>query len=319
MTGNKLSVIFFGTPEFGKIILNRLIESRYKPILAVTMPDRPVGRKQIMTPPPVKVLAEQNKIPVTQPEKIDLLFTKGLKIKANSLFIIAAYGKLIHKEVLDTAKYGALNVHPSLLPRWRGPSPIQYTILNGDAKTGVTIMLTDEKVDHGPIVSDSELNLRNSKLTSGELSKKLAELGAELLIKTIPKWVAGDINPREQIHENATYTKILTKDDGHIDWSKPAEEIERQIRAFTPWPGTFTLWEEKRIKIIKGRASNILLTDAPKVTAPGQVLLSEDGGIAIQTSKNVLVIDHLQIAGKTEMTPKEFLNGYSQIIGVILK
>ncbi|MFY9457327.1 MAG: methionyl-tRNA formyltransferase [Candidatus Spechtbacterales bacterium] len=304
-----MNIVFFGTPEFAKIILERLIQKGYKPISVVTQPDQPVGRKQIMTPPPVKVLAEQKKIPVMQPEKLDKAVIRKLQTTNYQLAIVAAYGKIIPKKILGIPKYGALNVHPSLLPRWRGPSPIQYAILNGDKETGVTIMLMDEEIDHGDIVSSIRYQVSREE-TAGELSQKLAEIGADLLIDTIPKWVAGEIQPEAQDHKKASYSKILTKEDGHIDWAKSAEEIECQIRAFTPWPGSFTFWNNKRLNIVNGNVSSLPLSQQ---LPPGQTFITQNRQLAVQTGSGIFVIDRVQLGGKNEITSREFLLGHKEI------
>jgi len=260
-----MKIIFMGTPEFGAIILEGLCQSEYKPILVITAPDKPAGRKQIITFLPVKIVAQKYNIPVSQPISlknsscVDFLIEKG-----PDLIVVAAYGQILPKEILEIPQYGCLNVHPSLLPKYRGSSPIQYTILNGDKETGVTIILMDEKMDHGPILAARELEFSIfnypsearvgdegeafSDLQFSNLHDKLADLGAKLLIETIPKWLAREIKPKPQDDSKATYTKILKKEDGKIDWKKSAEEIERQIRAFELWPGSFTIWEKIKNK-----------------------------------------------------------------------
>ncbi|MDP2665000.1 MAG: methionyl-tRNA formyltransferase, partial [bacterium] len=232
-----MKYIFFGTSEFGVIVLEKLVQAGYKPVLVVTTPDKPAGRNLELTPPPVKVAAQKYSLEVVQPVKpVELSLFKF----EPDLFVVASYGEILPREVLDIPKKGTLNVHPSLLPQYRGPSPVHTAILNGDKSTGVTIMLLDEKMDHGPIVANSKFEILNSKLTYLELHNKLAELGAELLIKTIPEWVAGSIKAIPQDDSQATYTKIFKKEDGKINWNEPAEHIERQIRALAPWPGTWT-------------------------------------------------------------------------------
>ncbi len=315
-----VKIIFFGTPEFGKIILENLIDSGYKPVFVVTAPDKPAGRKLQLTPSPVKQLALLHKIHIMQPNdsrglSVFLNQELGMENQVPDLMIVAAYGGILPQEILKIPKYGALNIHPSLLPRWRGPTPIQYAILNGDSETGVTIMLMDEKIDHGPIVSNIKYQMSNVKTTTYELSKKLAEIGAELLINTLPKYISGEIKPQEQIHENAIYTKIISRSDGHIDWSKTAQDIERQIRAFTPWPGSFTIWKNKRLKITQG---SVLYLSAGKPLLPGQTFLLTDGQLAVQTGMGLFIIEKVQIEGKGEITMKEFLNGYAEIIGATL-
>ncbi len=246
---SKLKIIFIGTPEFGAIILEGLIKNNLKPVLVITAPDKPVGRKQILTPPPVKTIAQKYNILIEQPKKI-----KNLKLKIKNLKpdlgIVAAYGHIIPQEILTIPKYGFLNVHPSLLPKYRGSSPIQFTILNGEKKSGVTIILMDEKIDHGKIISNFQFQISNKKITYPELLKELAKLGVKLLLETIPKWARGEIKPKPQNEAKAIYTKILTKEDGKIDWQKSTEELERKIRAFCPWPGSYTIWQDKG-KLIK--------------------------------------------------------------------
>lgn len=250
----KLKIVFAGTPDFGATILEKLIQSEYAPALVITAPDKPVGRKQILTPPPVKVLAQKNKIAVIQPEKIRNLELEIRNLRPD-LIILAAYGKILSKHILDIPRYGSLNVHPSLLPKFRGPSPIQSAILSGDKKTGVTIMLMNEKLDEGDIVSFQDYPLSGSE-TYETLHNALAETGADLLIKTMPDWISGKIKAVPQDNTKATYTKILKKEDGKIDWSKPANFIERQIRAYNPWPGTFDVYNEKILKILKAEVVN---------------------------------------------------------------
>lgn len=278
---SKVKTIFVGTPEFGAIVLERLIEADFKPILVITFPDKPVGRKQILTPPPVKVMAQKFGIPIEQPERIENCKLKIENLKPD-LIMVAAYGQIIPKEILDIPKCGSLNVHPSLLPKYRGPSPVQCTILNDDKETGVTIVLMDKKMDHGDIVANSEFQITNPQITTGELSKKLANLGAELLIKTVPRWIEGKIKPRPQDEKRATYTKILKREDGKIDWQKRPEEIERQIRAFQHWPGSYTLYQGKRLKILRA-----------------------------EIKEDKLIIKEVQLEGKKPMSFEDFLKGHS--------
>jgi methionyl-tRNA formyltransferase len=282
-TNQELKIIFIGTPEFGAIILEKLIKSGRKPFLVITAPDKPVGRKQITTPPAVKVLAEKYHIPFAQPEKI-ADFISDIKNLKPDLGIIAAYGQILPKDMLSIPNYGFLNVHPSLLPRWRGSSPIQYAILNGDEKTGATIIRISEELDAGPILAQKEIEI-SKKETFASLHNKLAELGAELLIEALPKLSVGKLPPLPQDETKATYTKILGKDDGHIDWKKPAEYIDRQVRALNPWPGTYTVYNGKRLKILKAEAL---------------------GGN--------LIIEEVQLEGKNPMSFEDFLRGHKDYV-----
>ncbi len=322
----KLKIIFLGTPEFGAIILEKLAETNFKPVLVITAPDKPVGRKQILTLPPVKVIAQKYKIPTLQPDKI---LDSKFKIQDSKpdLIVVAAYGQILPKGILDIPKRGSLNVHPSLLPKYRGASPIQYAILNGDKKTGVTIMLMEEKMDRGPILNQRTLEIVKDE-TSTTLHRKLANLGAGLLMETISKWMQGMIKPRPQDDAQATYTKILTREDGKINWKKTAKDLEQEIRAFDYWPGSFTFWEKRdgtmvRIKILKSR----VLESKGGITYPiGKTLVVPQNEIGVQCRKgflggggDFLVIEKLQIEGKKEIGSEEFLRGYPDFIGTTFK
>ena len=307
-----------GTPKFGAIILERLADSQYRPILVVTETDKPVGRKKVLTPPSVKVVAEKYEIPVLQPEKIRNSESEIRNLEPD-LIIVAAYGKILPEEILEIPKYGCLNVHPSLLPRWRGPSPVQFAILNGDTDSGVTIMKIAEKVDAGAVLIQKELKLEGNE-TYDVLHDKLGEMGGDLLIEIIPEWITGEINPQLQDESEATYTRILKKEDGRIEWKKPAEEIERKIRAFDSWPGAFTFWEKSgkliRIKILKARVLN--RADS-KTYSIGKTLVAGQNELCVQTGKGFLIIERLQLEGKKEIDSEDLLRGYSDFIGTILK
>jgi len=307
-------IIFFGTPDFALPALDALKNAGITPVVVVASTDAPKGRGMNTTPPPTKVWAQKNEVPVLQPEKIrdNKDFFDKLRGYSPDLFVVASYGKILPQTLLDIPKHGTLNIHPSLLPKYRGPSPIHGAMLAGDKKTGVTIMLVDEEMDHGPILKISDLKVQISDLTFTELEKKLAELGAELLIKTIPKWIAGEIKPEEQRHDSATYTKKIKKEDGHIDWDVPAEEADRKIRALNPWPGAFAFQNNKRLII---RSANIL--DSNQDKNPGEVFIYNED-IAIACKSGALLINRLQQEGKKEADSRDFLRGNKDIIGNIL-
>lgn len=327
MNIREIKIVFWGTPEFGAIILDSLIKNNYKPIAVVTAPDKPVGRKQILTLSPVKILAQEYNILVLQPENIKEnlnLKSEILNLKPD-LFIVAAYGLILSKEILDIPKYGSFNIHPSLLPKYRGASPIQATILNGDTETGVTIISMDEKMDHGPIIAQRRLELPITNIQFPKLNEELAKLGAKLLIETLPKWINGEIKPILQDHSKATFTKIIKKEDGHINWIKSAEEIERMIRAYWPWPGTFTTIQnskcknqndKSKYKILKIIKADILEINHNK--QPGTVFLTENKQLAVACKQNALILKEVQLEGKKKMTAQEFLNGHPKIIDSIL-
>jgi len=309
-----IKIAFLGTPEFAVPILEKLSQSEFKPIAVFCAPDKPVGRKQVLTPPPVKVAAQKYNIPVFQPANSrELAYT--LKPIPFNMVISTAYGLILPKDVLDTPKYNCLNIHPSLLPKYRGPSPIQTTILNGDDETGVTIIKMDEKIDHGPIIANYKLQITNYKFTTLQLSQKLSEVGADLLIKTLSQWLARKIKPASQDESQATYTKIIKKENGLINWRKTAIKIERQIRAFTPWPGAFTKLKIKKLnlKIIKADVSE---KNAQKKI--GEVFLTKNEKLAVQTAQGCLIIEKLQLENGKPMSAQDFLRGHKNFIGQIL-
>lgn len=235
---------FFGTPEFAAIVLEKLITVGWIPEVVVCNPDKPAGRKKIITPPPVKLLAIEYDIKVYQPDKLEVGSWKLEISEPVDFAIVAAYGKIIPKEILNIFPKGVIGVHPSLLPRYRGPSPIQTAILNGDAETGVSLFLMDEKIDHGQVLVNRKLKIEN-KETYKSLLKKLAETGAELIIETVPKWLTGEIKPVFQDDGSASYTKKFNAEDGFIDLEKDsAEIIERKIRALNPEPGVYVFMNE---------------------------------------------------------------------------
>lgn len=308
-----MEIIFWGTSEFAIPILETLKKSGYIPELIITTPDKPAGRSLKLKPSPVKKWAEKNEVTFFQPEKLDSPeFISSLLNTRCLTGMVASYGKIIPKVILDIFPKGILNVHPSLLPRWRGADPIRAAILAGDKKTGVTIMLMDEKMDHGPVLKHETLNLNHKKYFYKELEEELAELGGKLLVETLPKWLAGEITPQEQGHSKATYTKKITKEDGHINWGEPAEIIERKIRALNPWPGTYAFWNEKRIKILEGE---IIIGSETK--NPGSVF-KYDSGFAVVSANDAIIIKTIQLEGKKPQNAKDFLNGYQDIIGAVL-
>jgi len=321
----KMRIVFWGTSEFALPSLDALLKESfstssktnflYRVVAVVTNPDEPAGRKQILTPPPVKVLAKKHKIPVYQPENLKLENWQQ-ELPEADLYIVAAYGKIIPKDILDKPSYGALNIHPSLLPRWRGPSPIQYTILNGDSETGVTIIKMDEMMDHGPIVAQQRLTI--SQPVYKELKEQLAKLGAKLLLETLPKWLKGEITPTPQDDSQATYSKILKKDDGRINWQKSAEEIERLIRAFNPWPGTWTMLPTKKkiLRLIIEEAE-IVKVENP-LAPPGYLFYSDNYPLLIKTGYGSLLIKKLTLEGRKKMSGEDFRRGYQALYNTTL-
>jgi len=324
-------IIFIGTPEYSVPTLQALIaDERFNVAAVITAPDAPVGRKQILTPPPVKVMAQKFNLPVLQPRNIKAMAT-GIKKMASDAIIVIAYGQIIPPEILSLPKFGCLNLHASLLPKYRGASPIQTAIAAGDKTTGVTLMKMDSGLDTGPIIAQKKIkinnchflengdptdNRRDSRLrgndnldTGASLHDKLARLSAETLLQYLPGYLAGKLQPKPQTERQATYAPKLTRQSGRIDWRKPAEEIERLVRAYYPWPGAWTKWQEKILKIIEVD-KNILKINKDKV---GQIFL-HNGRPAIQCGHSSLIINRLQLAGKQVVKGQEFISGYGQKI-----
>ncbi len=252
--------IFFGTPRFAQIVLSELCENGMAPTHVVCNPDRPQGRSRVITPPPVKVYAQQQGIPVLQPENSEEL-ARMLSELSVSYGVVAAYSMIIPSSVLSLFK-AVLGVHPSLLPLYRGSSPIQYALLDGVKKTGVSIYLLDEKMDHGPVIASEEVVVTDTD-TYSSLEEKLASLGGSLLASSFPLFVKGSLVPQEQNHEDATYTKKIHTDDGYVDLVKDnPEDIYRKIRAFYPEPGVYTVIKGKRTKLLSAhREENGIVID----------------------------------------------------------
>jgi len=275
----KRTIIFIGTSSFAITTLEELIENGYEILAVITAPDKPVGRKQELTPSPIKEIALKYNLLTFQPEKISEVEKEISQLKPD-LIITSSYGQIIPKNILDIPKKESLNLHPSLLPKYRGPSPIQTAILNGEKVTGITIIKMDEKMDHGPIIAQQETNI-NPDDTYESLEDKLSEEITKLLIEILPRYFKNKIQPEIQDESRATYTKILTRDDGKIDLKENAEEIERKVRAFSPWPGTWTEINNQRVKILKVKIKN-----------------------------NFLSLELIQPAGKKPMTGEEFFRGH---------
>ena len=300
-----IKFVFFGTPEFATIILEKLVKSGFEPQAVFRDPK----------------------------ELISDLIEKLEKLKPD-LAIIAAYGKILPKEILEIPQHGFINVHPSLLPKYRGASPIQNAILNGDKETGVTIMKIDEEMDHGDIISNLKFKISNFD-TYESLSHKLAETGAELLIKVVPDYISGKIKPISQDHAKAIYTKIIKKEDGKIDWSKKADEIERMTRGYYPWPSAYTYVNLKsQTSNLKNTTQNLKLLKILEVElfdrrypnyAIAESMAESDGkvflyhnDIVIKCGEESLIIKKLQLEGGKVLLAKDFLNGHKNFIGSIL-
>ena len=282
-----MKIVFFGTSDIGLPILEDLI-ANHQVLAVVTSPDKPVGRKQELTPTPIAELAKQHKIQILKPKKVrdnpDFLSELAEIVDSRyiDIFIVVSYGKILPAELLELPPLKTINVHFSVLPKYRGASPVQFALLNGETTTGTSIFILDAEVDHGPILATKNLAIDDDD-TNTTLQTKLAELSSTLLLETLPKYADGSLTPVQQDHSQATFTKLISKEDGLVDWSKPAQEIYNQFRAYQPWPGIYTTWQDKKLKIIDCK-------------------LSKD--------KTTLELITVQLEGKNPTSMKDFLNGY---------
>lgn len=279
-----MKIVFFGTPQEVVPVLENLVK-HFEVVAVVTTPDQKTGRKQLLTPTPVKIFADKHNVPILTPQQFDSITLQQLTEFKPDLFVVAAYGKIIPETVLLLPNHGAINIHPSLLPKYRGPTPIQTTLLNGDEQSGITFMKMDEKMDHGPILQQIFFTLENTDTFGWLMQSKFAQ-AAQILPHVIDSYVAGQIAPQPQDDTQASYTKIITKQDGFIDLQTPPkpEQLDRMIRAYYPWP---TVWSRLRLTATNGQAKEKIIKFLPKKT--------------------------LQVEGKNPVSLKDFLNGYPEM------
>lgn len=306
-----MRIIFMGTPDFAVPALQQLLSSQHQLVAVYTSPDKPAGRGRELSPSPVKRVALERSLEVRQVRSLkDENAVASLAQLQPDVIVVASYGLILPKKVLAIPPCGCINLHPSLLPCHRGPTPIPAAILASDAETGVSIMLMDEGIDTGPILSQQKVLIAPDD-TAGSLTDKLAQLSARLLMETLPVWLSGSITPKPQREADATYTKLLDKADGEIDWRMPAVDIQRRVRAFHPWPGCYTRWRGKTLKVMAA-------TPLPgKRGTPGQTMPTE-GGVGIQTGDGMLLLRQVQLEGKRPMDIDEFLRGQRDFIGSTL-
>ena len=322
-----LRIIYMGTPQFAIPALEGLIAGArpglvlpegYEIATVITRPDKPVGRGKAIAFSPVKQTALAYGIPVWQPGSLKRPENiEALAAYHADLYIVAAFGQILPQAVLDLPRSGTLNIHASLLPKYRGVSPIPEAILQGDTETGVTIMLIDAGVDTGPTLIQRTIPIAEDD-TTGSLTSKLAELGASALLEALPLWIQRTITPQPQNEQLASYTHMLRKEDGEIVWDRPAIVLARAVRAYSPWPGAYTYWRGKLLKIISAYAG---ASEAGEEAKPGTVSLRKEHGrqaLSVVTGNGLFVVDQLQLEGKKAMSAGEFLRGYSQIVGDLL-
>ena len=308
-----LNLVFMGTPAFAAPALDALLDAGHSVAGVFTQPDRRAGRGRRLTPPPIKTHAQERGIPVFQPASLrdNAEATAQFANLAPDAIIVAAYGLFLPAEILELPKLGCLNIHPSLLPKHRGPSPVVSAMLEGDAATGVTIMLLDEGMDSGPILAQTETPIGCAE-TADALTNRLFADGAALLTRTLEGWASGELEPTPQNDADATFTRRLTREDGRLDWSQSAESIERRVRALTPWPGAFTTWRGRTLKILRAQ---------PRESSgglPGTVFAPPGGGLAVNCGQGALELSELQLEGRRRTPARDFIAGHRDFIGATL-
>ncbi len=295
-----IKIFFYGTHNFASAVLGKIIASNIFDVSGVvTAPDKQVGREQAVQKSAVKIMAEKFNIPVYQPESLKDFLPAELAL--TDLGVVVEYGKIIPLNILSTPKHKTINIHGSLLPKYRGASPIQSAILNGEKTTGITLMLMDEKMDHGPMLKKTEIQIYPDEIKD-DLSARLSQTASELLISVAPDYIAGKIKPIEQEHDSATYCKILTREDGIINFSKSAIQIYNQYRALTPWPGIWCLADSKRLKLIK-------ISIANKPVEQGKIIFDNTDILIGCAQNSAIKAEVLQLEGKKALSARDFING----------
>lgn len=314
----QVRVVFMGTPALGQAMLETLIAEKYNIVGVITRPDRPVGRDQSLEQSPVKTTALKHSIPVFQPERLDEAALKEIKELKPDVIVVAAYGRILPKSLLALPGFGCVNIHTSLLPRWRGASPIQNALMAGDTETGVTLMLLNEGMDTGDIIAKRACPIDPHE-RADTLTLKLTELGQSLLIETLPLWVKRKITAVPQSNEGMTLCQLIEREDGHIFWDMGAQEIYNRYRGLYPWPGIFTFWKRGEDDIIRIKLHEISFQ---KLTPDGEHSLGQvfeiGDKVGVKTSEGVIFLETIQPEGKTAMPIRDFLQGNQGFIGSVL-
>ena len=313
--GLGLRVIFMGTPEFAVPSLEYLILHQYEVVAVYTQPDRVAGRGRSLASSPVKGAAVKWNLPVVQPVRFrESGVVAQLAGFRPDVIVVAAFGQILPQSVLDIPAYGCINMHPSLLPEFRGASPVASTILAGSEFTGVSLMLMDRGLDTGPVLARAQVPV-SARDTTGSLTAKLALIAAQLLLDVLPRWLRGELTPQPQNEAEATYSGVLSRKDGEIDWQQSAVVIWRQVRAFHPWPGSYTRWQGRQLKIIEA-----VPLPGERNLEVGQAVALDKGGVVlgVNTGDGILGIIRVQLEGKRLMSDAEFLRGQRQFIGARL-
>lgn len=319
-TAPQIRVVFMGTPDFAAIILEKLLKEGYNLVAVYTKPDKARGRKQEIIFSPVKQWAIGKSLPLEQPETFDTIAEEKLRSYKPDIIIVAAYGKILPKSVLDIPGFGCINVHASLLPRWRGASPVQNALLAGDTDTGATLMLMDEGIDTGAILAKRTLPIRTDD-TLADLLQALAILGGDLLLDQLPLWVTRAIEPAPQSETHATLCQLIDRADGKISWNNSGESIWNQYRALSPWPGIFTFWKIREGEFMRLKLTSISPEGGDAFTDKrsfGEVF-ERSGDIFIATGTFAIRLERIQPSGKGDMAIRDFINGHKEFVGSILQ
>jgi methionyl-tRNA formyltransferase len=308
-----MRIVFMGTPEFAVTPLEFLMLNRAGVVAVYTQPDKEAGRGRALVAPPVKAVALKYGLPVYQPVNLKSVEERDkLTALKPDIIVVAAFGQILPQAILEMPRYGCLNIHPSLLPKYRGVSPVPAAILNGDEFTGVSVMMLDRGVDTGPVLVQVQVSITGWDTTSS-LTEKLSRVGAQLLLEILPRWVKGQVMPQTQDDVQATYTRMIDKEAGKIEWNRPAVELWRQVRAYQPWPGSYTRWQGKQLKIIEA------VPLEGQSGTPGRVVtLAGDVAFGVETVAGILGVVRVQMEGKRVMMAGEFLRGQRQLPGAVL-
>lgn len=313
MDNKPIEIVFMGTPDFAVPSLEALLDRGYRVVLVVTQPDRPRGRGKKLEPPPVKVVAFTRGLEIDQPESVSGPgFVDMLKLISPDLIVVTAYGHLISKEIIDIPPMGCINVHASLLPKYRGAAPVNWAIIRGETITGITTIMIDEGMDTGDILLVREIPILDDE-TAGELLDRLSITGGELLVETIEGLMDGSVTPVPQEHKEMTLAPLFTKEDGRIDWGRRPDEIKNQVRGMSPWPGAFTTINGEKLKVFR-----VEVTGSDEGGLPGEVSGVVDEGIVVSAGGGPVLITELQAPGKKRMRASDFLRGKKIEVGTVL-
>lgn len=314
-----MRIVFMGSPNYVVGVLDAILTLDHEVVGVYTQPDKLAGRGRSSVPTPVKSFAQSRGLQVFQPASLRTIEAQQeLALLEPDLVVVAAYGKLLPQEVLELPPHGCLNIHPSLLPRFRGPSPVASAILDEEEPTGASIMLLDEGMDTGPVLAARELWGWTGSATAQQLTEKLFEVGADMMAEVLPGWFEGAIVPCPQDHARATLTRKLEKADGAADWTLSARDLEKRCRAFTPWPGLYTTWGGKILKVLSAQVVDKVTGTGQLDGPPGRVVSEPEFGIGVSTGDGVLALLSLQLEGKRAVSAGEFLRGYPEFLGSTL-